>query len=130
MQNVQTFLCDKHPLLKMFRIEVSEEGKQEKFEVFKCPKPLCNRFYFLGENCGYVDSVGESPLKGKLSTNSDPQLRCSQHKSPLYLSTFKPNGEESLRIWRCAHGGCEEMKTTTGENYLAKPAKQDGYRDA
>ena len=39
MQNVQTFLCDKHPLLKMFRIEVSEEGKQEKFEVFKCPKP-------------------------------------------------------------------------------------------
>jgi len=48
MQNVQTFLCDKHPLLKMFRIEVSEEGKQEKFEVFKCPKPLCNRFYFFG----------------------------------------------------------------------------------
>lgn len=110
---MQTMFCDKHPLQAMVRVELSNRDADLKQSAggFKCPQ--CNRVYILAGDLGYLDYVS-----GELITNSGPQLRCPQHKSPLYLAAFQLNGDESIRTWQCAHSGCKEVETTVGENYL------------
>jgi hypothetical protein len=111
---METVLCDKHPLQKMDRVEFSKEGKVET-DGFKCPQ--CTRIYILAGDLGYLDFVNK-----QMVLNTSSQLRCSEHKSPLFLARFELNGDESLREWRCAHGMRKEVKTTIGENYLAESA--------
>jgi len=112
MQTLRVF-CDKHPKQEMLAVEFSKEGKEET-NGFQCPQ--CKRFYILAGNLGYLDCVEEAPSKVRMIPSSGAQLRCSQHKSPLYLAAFEFNGDESLRDWRCAHPGCNETRTTIGES--------------
>jgi phage FluMu protein Com len=112
MQTIRAF-CDKHPKQEMLMVELSKEGKVET-NGFQCPR--CKRIYVLAEGLGYLGCAEEAPSKVKMIPNPGPQLRCPQHKSPFYLAAFELNGDESLREWRCAYPGCNEMRTTIGES--------------
>ena len=107
-------LCDRHPLQKMLRVQVRRREPEPKQDAdgFKCPE--CNRVYILAGNLGYLDYANS-----QLIPNSR-QLLCPQHISPLYLAAFQFNVDASFRIWRCAHPGCKEERSTIGEDYLVE----------
>ena len=111
METTQKVYCDKHPLTPMDPVNFS--NATESTNGFKCSQ--CNRVFTLGNDWGYCDFIGRELRRG-----SHSQLRCTIHNSPMALATFEFYGDESKRIWNCAHWGCNEKQNTVGEHYLVK----------